>query len=158
MTRLFDQLSRGSTLPPEVHDARAHVIASVEDCYQALLDRDDDAWSVEERLALGLIVARETGDQRLEEWFADLLDDLDRSAPEDPDLLWAGYPRLAPYRGLLFAMIHTPASVDAHAVERIDGPPADRRLVVAAQIVGFLSYLSRLLDGLDVLAEVANRE
>lgn len=158
MTRLIDQLSRGTTLPWEVRDARTHVLASVEDCYQVLLDRDDDAWTVEERLALGLIVAREAGDKRLEEWFVDLLGDLNLSVPEDTELLWSGYPRLAPYRDLLISMIHTPAAVDAQAVGRLGGPSADRRLVIAAQIVGFLSYLSRLLDGLAVLSGEMGRD
>lgn len=153
MTRLLDQFSRGITVGAHVRDARGHVLVALEECYESLLDCDDEVWSYEERVALGLLTAWEMGDTRLAEWFAELLADLSDVTATDPEAVRAAFPDLTPYRGLLRNMVHQPAGIHSGDVSPAPGQRGAQRLVVVSQIVGYLSYLTRLLDGLDALQQ-----
>lgn len=149
MTTLLEQISPGG-IPTSVAAGRPTVLKAAEDCYEVLIDRGDEVLSTGERAGLGLLTAWRTGDARLANWFADVLRDHGIDPTGVPEVI-AGLPRLAGHVDLVSILVDDASKVDAALVG--DGRTA-RTTVVVGQVVGYVSYLSRLLDGLAELSRV----
>lgn len=149
MTTLLEQISPGG-IPSSVAVARPNVLKAAEHCYDVLIDQGDEVLSAAERAGLGLITAWRTGDARLANWFGDVLRDHGIDPRGVPQVI-EGLPRLARHIQLASTLVDDASKVDA-ALLRDSGPA--RTAVVVGQVIGYVSYLSRLLDGLAELTRI----
>jgi uncharacterized protein YciW len=147
MTTLLEQISPGG-IPESVTAARADVLRAAARCYEVLLDEGNEVFTVAERAGLALLTAWRTGDPRLSAWFVDVLRDHGVAAG-DVRSLTAALPRLAGHVDLVTTLVEDAGRADAATLREAGGTP--RATVVVAQVVGYVSYLSRLLDGLAAL-------
>lgn len=134
MTGLLSHLV-GAEVDPRVSGVRGRVLAHSEGAHRALVETEDDRFRHADRVGLALATAREIGDPVLVAWFEELAEDAGEPSPST----------MADWQELVVTMTHRPHEVCAAMIADLVAEHGEGRVVVVAELVSYLAYLSRLV-------------
>lgn len=135
MTALLDHLVAGPGVAGPIRERRAGVLRHTEQVHRVLIEVEDDRFTHADRVGLALTTASEIADPVLVDWFTELAED---AGPARPEVV-------ADWLGLITTMTHRPRQVDAAMIDFLTRQQGADRVVVVAQLVSYLAYLSRLV-------------
>lgn len=161
MTRLLQQIL-GATHPSDrtLETERPEVFAGIENCYNALIDTNEDAASLSsvERVAVALRVAALHGNAALTSWFTEVLNDLDPT--EETANLAAGCrtvtsreagTRLAALINYATQQALEPAAISRLRVMDVADQFSPQEVVFLSELVAYVAYLVRIVSGMQLL-------
>jgi len=135
---------------------RADTFAGIQANYEALTDQVAESGLTEsERLSISLRVAAAHRNNSLTEWYGDLLSESGASVWEVASIIDGTHSatgRLAPLLDYSTTVAVDPASVGAERIAALAAAGfTEREIVTVSQLIGFVSYFSRIISGLEAL-------